>query len=138
MNDDQLHTLCLQWQHWRRTRRLLGAPPVSPPNLLSKLVPHAGGGSGADGPMSATLAAFDLAVRSMPETVDKYAFMTYYARHLERADKPIKAVAEDLGISRKTFYKGVKRARADLYATALRFQAALTMRHEDDPEAASD
>lgn len=141
MTNDELHALCLNWTHWKRTRRLLGAPPLSPPSLLAKMQPSPGSGTGADGPMSATLAAFDLAVRSMPETVDKYAFLTYYGRHTERADKPIKAVAEDLGISRKTFYKAVKRARSDLYSTALRFQSVLTMRHstgEEDPEAARD
>lgn len=140
MTDDELHLLCLQWQHWKRTRRLLGAPPLAPPSLLARLQPASGGSGTADGPMSATIAAFDLAVRSLPESVDKYCFLTYYARHLERADKPIKAVAEDLGISRKTFYKGVKRARADLYATALRFQAAkqCSFEREEDPEAMKD
>jgi len=138
MTDEQLHALCLQWQHWKRTRRLLGAPPLSPVSTLARLQPGAGGGSGPDGPMSADLAMFDLAVRSMPESVDKYAFLTYYATPSERASKPVKAIAGDLGVSRKTFYKAVKRARAELWATSQRFKAANVTHPDDDPEAMKD
>lgn len=142
MTDDQLHAFCLQWQHWKRTRRLLGAPPTTPPSILARLQPAKSGGT-PDGPMSADLACFDLAVRAMPDTVDKFAFLTYYARHTERAEKPVKVVASDLGISRKTFYKAIKRARADLYKTAQRFKAAnlsvaRALAGEETPEAMKD
>lgn len=140
MTDDELHAFCLAWQHWKRTRRLLGAPRSSPPSLLARLGdPSKGDRSAPDGPMSADLAFFDLAVRSLPESVDKFAFLTYYARHVERVHRPVKAVADDLGISRKTFYKAVKRTRADLFRTAQRFKLAnVTVPGDEDPEAAKD
>lgn len=119
MTDQDLHAFCLQWQHWCKTRRLYIPPPLKT-NLLGRMQPHMVGVA-PDAALSADMAAFDLAVRALPDTSDKLAFLAFY-RHRQRV--PVKALARDMSISRKTFYKAVRRARADAYALAMRLKRA--------------
>lgn len=118
MNDQELHALCLEWRHWSRTRRLL-APPQGSTNLLARMQPHAVNAV-PDGPMSADLAMFDLAVRALPDTIDKVALLAFYGQR----STPIKTLAHHMGISRKTFYKSVKRARVEAYNLSKRLHRA--------------
>lgn len=120
MTDQELHTFCLEWRHWSRTRRLIG-PPQGAPNILARMQPHMIGRE-PDGPMSADMAMFDLAVRALPDTLDKLAFVTFYGKR----SMPIKTLSHHMGISRKTFYKSVKRAREDAYNLSQRLKRAQT------------
>lgn len=117
-HETDLHAHCVRWQQWLRTRRLL-APPPSRPNILARMQPHAVLPE-PDGPMSAEMALFDLAVRSLPDGLDKTALVAFYGpRRL-----PVKAMAHRLGISRKTFYRAVKRAQQAAWELSLRLAMA--------------
>lgn len=118
MTDEQLHTYCLEWRHWARTRKLVG-PPQSVTNPLGRLQPSKVGKE-PDGPMSADMATFDLAVRALPDTMDKLALIAFYGQR----KTPIKTLAHHMGISRKTFYKSVKRGRVQAFELAQRLRRA--------------
>lgn len=118
MTDQELHAFCLEWRHWSRTRRLIG-PPSGSANLLARMQPHQVNPV-PDGPMSADMAMFDLAVRALPDTLDKLAFVTFYGKRAT----PIKTLAHHMGISRKTFYKSVKRAREEAFNLSQRLHRA--------------
>lgn len=116
--DKDLHAHCVRWQQWLRTRRLL-APKPWRPNILARMLPQPVRQE-PDGPMSADLALFDLAVRSLPDGVDKAALIAFYGpRRL-----PVKLMAHRLGVSRKTFYKAVKRAQQAAWELSLRLAQA--------------
>jgi transcriptional regulator of acetoin/glycerol metabolism len=116
--DQQLHAHCVRWQQGLRTRRLL-APPQQRPNILARMQPHQVRPQ-PDGPMSADMALFDLAVRSLPDGVDKAALIAFYGpRRL-----PVKTLADRLGVSRRTFYKAVKRAQQAAWELSLRLAQA--------------
>lgn len=118
MTDQDLHALCLAWRHWLRTRKLL-APPQWQPNILARMQPQQVNPE-PDGPMSADLAMFDLAVRALPDTLDKLALVAFYGTR----SMPIKTLAHHMGISRKTFYKSVKRGRLEAYQLSQRLRIA--------------
>jgi hypothetical protein len=115
----ELHAFCLEWVTWLRTRKLLGPPPP-PPTIMGRMQPHHIRRS-PDGPMSAELAMFDLAVRAMPDSTRKLAFLAFY-RHPRFG--PIKKLAHDMGVSRTTFYQWVKEARVEAYDLSQRLRDA--------------
>ena len=100
MTEHDLDLLCEDWAHWCRTRKYF-APPV-PANILAKMQPRSSAAREPDGPMSADIAYFNMALQRIaedcPESAACFSLFYYY-----RA-KNIKALAADLGISRKTFY----------------------------------
>lgn len=109
--------LCLQWQSWIKTRRLF-APPPPAPSILGRMQPHLIR-EAPDAPLSADLAAFDVAVRALPENRDKAAFLMFYR---SRKRRPVKTMAADLGVSRVTFYAAVRRVRREAYSLSVRLR----------------
>lgn len=99
--DRNLDMLCEQWVSWCRTRRLYGPAPISG-TVLGKL-----SGSSTrpmvvvDAICSAEMAAFHIAYTCQPrDALDRQVFEAYYVLRV----KPIKRVADALGISRQHFY----------------------------------
>lgn len=122
MTEAELHHLCMDWQrwvwqdYWSRTREKLARAPRLQ-RMLDESTPK---GNKPEGQMPKQLLAFEHAVRSMPECNDKTALVIFYCfANL----KPIKVVARCLGISRKTFYKGLRRARLHAYRRSLTYIA---------------
>ena len=117
-NDDnqQLDEFCARWAAWHRSRRLF-APPI-PQNILARMRPQPVR-QPPDAILSADLSYFNLALLSIPEGNGKAAFYYFYLHEL----RPIKAVADGMGISPQAFYKGLKKARADAYKAYSRIMA---------------
>ena len=98
--DRDLDVLCEQWVAWCRTRRLYGPAPISG-TVLGKLSGSTRPVVPVDASCSAELAAFHIAYIGQPqEALDRQVFDAYYVHRV----KPIKRVADALGISRQHFY----------------------------------
>lgn len=99
--DRNLDMLCEQWVSWCRTRRFYGPAP-----LRGTVLGRLSGSStrpmvSVDAICSAEMAAFHIAYTCQPpEALDRQVFDAYYVHRI----KPIKRVADALGISRQHFY----------------------------------
>lgn len=99
--DRDLDVLCEQWVSWCRTRRLYGPAPISG-TVLGRL----SGSStrpmvAVDAICSAEMSAFHIAYTCQPrDSLDRQVFDAFYVLRV----KPIKRVADALGISRQHFY----------------------------------
>lgn len=99
-HDQDLDALCEQWLAWCRTRHLYGPAPISG-TVLGKLSGKTRPVVPVDAICSAELAAFHIAYIGQPQdALDRQVFDAYYIRRT----RPIKRVAESLGISRQHFY----------------------------------
>jgi hypothetical protein len=99
--DRDLDAMFERWVVWLRTRRLYGPAPISG-TVLGKLT----GGSTrpmvhVDALCSAEMSAVHIAYTCQPR--DALDFKVFYAYYVLRV-RPIKRVADALGISRKHFY----------------------------------
>lgn len=99
--DRDLDALCESWVQWCRTRRFYGPAPLRG-TVLGRL-----SGSSTrpmaqvDVPCSAEMAAFHIAYTCQPpEALDRQVFDAYYVHRI----KPVKRVADALGVSRQHFY----------------------------------
>ncbi|MBH2008078.1 MAG: hypothetical protein I8H71_00355 [Xanthomonadaceae bacterium] len=99
--DRNLDMLCEQWVSWCRTRRLYSPAPISG-TVLGRLSGSSTRPMAAvDVFCSAEMAAFHIAYTCQPrEALDRQVFEAYYVLRI----KPIKRVADALGISRQHFY----------------------------------
>lgn len=98
--DLDLDMLCEQWLAWCRTRQFYAPAPISG-TVLGKLSGSTRPAVQVDAKCSAELAAFHLAYIGQPQdALDRQVFDAYYVRRA----RPIKRVAESLGISRQHFY----------------------------------
>jgi len=112
--NEVVYTLAQEWLIWLNSRRFLGQP--MPKNILVMLAEkNLGGNPPPDGPMSAQMSAFNLAVNSITEDYRMVPFLTVYADY---RPKPIKTLAADLGIARDTFYEKAHEAAAYVLRTA--------------------
>ncbi len=107
--DQDLHFFCQQWAEWHRSRRLF-APPA-PKHLLARFQPQKYSGEVPDAECSINMSLFNLAVMAQPDSEEKRTMQLFYLHNL----RPIKAVANELGISSKTFYKRVKKFSQQAY-----------------------
>jgi hypothetical protein len=105
MTDQELGAYCQEWAFWARTRRYL-APPV-PPSIMAKLQVTDRGDWEPDGPMSADLSFFNMALHRIADD-DPEGGACFALFYFHRA-KNIKALAYDLGIGRQTFYDRMHR-----------------------------
>lgn len=105
MTDQELTAYCIEWAHWCRTRKLF-APPV-PPNILAQLQPRKVSLTERDGPMSADMSFFNMAVHGLAdvEQDDATAFVLYHYYGI----RPVKCLYSALGIGRQTFYDRLNR-----------------------------
>lgn len=112
--DRDLDELCEQWLAWCRTRQLYGPAPISG-TVLGKLSGKTKPVVELDARCSAELAAFHLAYVGQPQdALDRQVFDAYYVRRA----RPIKRVANSLGISRQHFYALLAAFRARVARSA--------------------
>jgi hypothetical protein len=95
--NEAAYQMAQDWVKWLDSRRFLG-PPLQR-NILAQFMPSKTGRE-PNGPMSAELNAFNLAVSSL----DIGEFVPFVVIYCEIKIKPIKAIAADMGIGRDTFY----------------------------------
>lgn len=118
--DRSLDNLCESWSRWCMTRRFY-APPARLPSVLGQLSgrsqpPKAGS---QDATISAELMAFHHAYLGQPDALDKMAFYAYYVARY----RPIKLVADTLGISRSHFYRLIGDFRRRVHVAAKAIEA---------------
>lgn len=118
MTNQELHALCLQWAYWCHTRKYF-APPV-PQNILAQMQPRTRSPREPDGPLDPDLAFFNMAVHGLAEeeSEDAICFSLYYFHGI----RPVKLLADKLGIGRQTFYDRMHRfaSRANRLAGSIK------------------
>lgn len=101
MNDQQLHTYCLEWASWCYTRRFYLKPAGQ--NMLARMQPSKSGRE-PDARNSADIQFFNAAVHTLADMAEyKNGFVCFSLMYIEQADH-IKRRADQLGISRPTYY----------------------------------
>ena len=117
--DRRLHELCEDWAYWCHTRRYLGAPkPLNTNSIARWAAPmRATASVGRDGPVSDEIQRFNLAICAQPMGKGRQAFILYYLNRV----RPVKKIADALGVSRKHVYTLI----ADYRRDAARGAAAL-------------
>lgn len=120
--DAQRHQLCEGYARWRARCRLWGPPPLAA-GTLGRLtrVGRAGQGDGPDAACSSLLSALHMAVVSQPiDALDRQVFELYYVYRVRN----IKAVATELGVGRRHFYRLLVAFRARVCRAAAEIEAA--------------
>lgn len=109
--DRRLHELCEDWAYWCHTRRYLGAPkPLNINSIARWAAPmRATAGVGRDGPVSAELQRLNLAICAQPMSKGRQAFILYYLNRV----RPVKKIADALGVSRQHVYTLIAEFRRD-------------------------
>lgn len=107
-NQEQ-NEMLLNWAAWHRSRRLF-APPI-PQNILARMRPQPVR-EAPDAILSADLSYFNLALLAQPEGTGKRAMYYFYLHEL----RPVKLVADEMGITTQGFYKALRKARSETYA----------------------
>ena len=120
------HELCERWAYWATARRFYAPAPVAA-DLLARLTAHPRAfvrlGQAPDAAsLPPDLWAINLAVSGKDMDADRVAFELFYRHRV----KCIKAVAAELGVSRKTFYARALRFRDRVVRESLNIQAAMT------------
>lgn len=111
--NEQVYELAQEWIRWLDSRRFLGEPAQK--NILAMLMkdenrrPARGE---PDGPMSAEMAAFNLAVSSLPVG----QFVPFVVRYCGYKPKPIKTIAYELGIQPPAFYERADNAALHVHS----------------------
>ena len=109
--DRRLHELCEGWAYWCHTRRYLGAPkPLNINSIARWAAPmRATASVGGDGPVSAELQRLNLAICAQPMSKGRQAFILYYLNRV----RPVKKIADALGVSRQHVYTLIAEFRRD-------------------------
>lgn len=114
-----MHDLCERWGIWCRNRRLFGPPPLGA-GTLGKLQRRSRRYREPDAACSAELSALNLAITAQPNDTMRAVFEAYYLHGASN----IKVHAEQIGISRATWYRYLAEFRARVYAAHHRILAA--------------
>lgn len=109
--NEAVYQIAQDWIRWLDTRKFMG-PPIQK-NILAQFMPGKVGRQ-PNGPMSAKLNAFNLAVMSM-DIGDFVPFLVVYCD--VNTGRPIKALADDLGIGREAFYSRAHSSASRLIKT---------------------
>lgn len=116
MNDKELHIYCLRWASWRYTRRFYLKPGAS--NLLARMQPSKSGRE-PDARLDADMQHFNSAVSALMNSDEHRGDMACFWSFYVDQDKHIKVVADRLGISTRTYYERVGRARRAAWRMAI-------------------
>lgn len=105
MNDQELRAFCGEWAYWCHSKRYF-APPV-PPNILARFQKSRTSPKEPDGPLSADMAYFNMAIHGLAEQEpdDAICFTLFYFYRF----RPIKVLAAELKIGHRTFYDRMDR-----------------------------
>lgn len=120
MNDRLLNQLCLDWVHWCHTRRYYIAPggksqlgAMQPSKLREP----------PDARNNADMQFFNMAVHTLADMREHQdAMVCFNLYYVEQADN-IKRRADELGISRPTYYNRVKAFARKAYALSQSLKA---------------
>ncbi len=126
--DRTAHELCEDWALWCHTRRFLGAPrPLHINSIARWAAPmRATAHVGRDGAMDADLQRLNTAIIAQPMSKARQAFILYYLNRV----RPVKKIADALGVSRKHVYDLIASFRQD----ALHANRALSTSKVSPPE----
>lgn len=112
--NEQVYQMAQDWKQWLFSRRFLGQPPQK--NILVALSEKLSTkGEVPDGPMSAEMAAFNLVINS----VDDEYLLPFVAVYCDFRPKPIKAMADLLGIQAPAFYERAHATADKLYSQTM-------------------
>lgn len=104
-----VYNLAQDWIRWLNTRRFFCQPEQK--NILAKLQKEQSPSRGEpDGEMNAEMAAFNLAVTSLP----KEQFIPFVFVYCDYRPFPVKVMAHEIGIGRRTFYENSDKAAAEV------------------------
>jgi|GEM_PF-2799365 len=115
-DSQDLDALCEAWSAWCRTRKLYVKPSV-PPSILGRLRTKSSTArtGGPDAIASAELAAFHLAFLGQPEdALDRKVFWLHYFWRVRN----VKMAADELGVSRASWYRMVQDFRTRVYRSS--------------------
>lgn len=105
MNDQEIDAKCEAWKNWCGSKGILA--PRGKANVLARFQPSRAGRE-PDADMSQELCYLNMAIHAMadnePESADLECFVALWA-----SDRPKKALAVDLGISRSSIYYRARR-----------------------------
>lgn len=117
MTDSELHAIFSDWADWVRSRSLY-APNPNPASIIGSMVRLPGSREG-NARLDPELAALHHAIISAEQEgailVRLYYLGSNTRGRYRKGKLPIKAIAESLGISRKTFYQRLKETRREIY-----------------------
>lgn len=101
MNDQQLHTHCLEWASWCFTRRFYLKSGAQ--NILARMQPSKNGRE-PNARNNPDMQFFNMAVHTLADMVEyKDGLACFSLMYIEQADH-VKRQADKLGISRPTYY----------------------------------
>jgi hypothetical protein len=101
MNDQQLHAHCLEWASWCYTRRFYLKPGAQ--NILARMQPSRAGVE-PNARNNPDMQFFNMAVHTLADMSENAAARECFTlMYVEQADH-VKRQAENLGISRPTYY----------------------------------
>lgn len=101
MNDQQLHAHCLDWASWCFTRRFYLKPGAQ--NILARMQPSRTGVE-PNARNNPDMQFFNMAVHTLADMAEhKDGLACFALMYVEQADH-IKRQADNLGISRPTYY----------------------------------
>lgn len=115
--NEVVYQMAQDWIYWLDTRRFLGEPPQK--NILALMMQDKGDckpKGEPDGPVSAEIAAFNMAVSCL----ELGRFVPFIVVYCDYKPQPIKTMAHDLGIGRDQFYERAHSAASEVHAVAMR------------------
>ena len=97
--NEAVYAIAQDWIRWLDTRKFMGPPEQR--NILAQFIASRRATREPNGPMSAWLNAFNLAITSL----EIGQFVPFVVVYCELKEKPIKALSDELGIGRDAFYE---------------------------------
>jgi len=112
--NEVVYQLAQDWLIWLNSRRFLGDPPQK--NILAAMMERNKMRKDApNGPMSAEIAAFNLAVNAL----NAGQLIPFIAVYCDFRPKPIKTMADELGIQSPAFYERAHDVASKVYGQAM-------------------
>jgi hypothetical protein len=121
MNDKELHQYCVDWSWWCFTRKYYIAPGSQ--NILARMQPSKVRPS-PDAKNNADMQYFNMAVHALADMLEhKEALICFSLYYVEHATN-VKRAAEEIGISRPTYYNRAKAFARKAYILSISLKAA--------------
>jgi len=121
MNDKELDAYCEDWVNWCYTRKFYLQPGAQ--NILARMQPSKSG-QPPNARNSADMSFFNMAVHAMADMVEhKESFACFRLCYIEQCGN-VKRLAEQLGISRPTYYNRSKAFARKAFSMSLSLKKA--------------
>lgn len=124
--NEQVYQMAQDWLIWLKSRRFVGPPPQK--NILVALAEkNKDKGEPPDGPMSAEIAAFNLAINAL-----KAGYLVpFVAVYCDYRPKPVKTLAYELGIQPPAFYERAHEAATKVMSDSIKLVEMNRMIHKE-------